>query len=105
MQPVDRLPGTGVRGRVGQVAQAAGDQRFRLELCVSVHEVDESGYRRGGNNGLEVRNTLDLGAMDFMGVAQVLGRFHDLATDVARGDDTCTCTPKGSCTPKGEQKP
>lgn len=60
-------------------------QRFKLEFTARVAQVDEDGRPMNSyyNNGLEVKDTLDLGALDFMGVAGVLAQFHTLASRIA----------------------
>lgn len=53
------------------------DQKFVLRINVSIQETDERGCWIG--NQLEVRDQTEVKAASFLEVAQVLGRFHDLA--------------------------
>lgn len=58
-------------------------QRFKLTVRVNVQEIDQYGSPVGyGGNGLSVEHTLDLGPLDFMGLAGVLGQFHDLSEKI-----------------------
>jgi hypothetical protein len=61
--------------------------KYKLTLNVAIQEVDANGYTSGLNNRLEVRDSQELGSMDFLRIAGVLGRFHDLAQAIAAGDD------------------
>lgn len=57
----------------------ANKQSWRLRVDLVVEEVDP---RTGGttyNNRLSVREELNVGSGTFMEVAQLLGRFHELA--------------------------
>lgn len=58
---------------------------YVLQMNVTIREVDPRGYAVG--QGLEVRHTLALGAMDFLRISGVLGKFHDLAKSVQEGND------------------
>jgi len=63
-------------------------QQFQLVIRVTVNEVDERGYPKGyGGPGLTVEHTVTLGGLDFLGLAGVLGRFHDLAKEVEASQD------------------
>lgn len=62
---------------------APAKSQYRLEVNVSIREVDANGYSNGMNNRLEVRDAQDLGPMDFLEIAGVLGRFHDLKAQIA----------------------
>lgn len=59
--------------------------RYRLDFNVTIREVDERGSTM--NNALEVRDTQQLGAMDFLEIAGVLGKFHDLAQTIKKEKD------------------
>jgi hypothetical protein len=59
--------------------------KYELQMNVTIREVDERGYAMG--QGLEVRHTLNLGAMDFLRISGVLGKFHDLAQSVQEGTE------------------
>ena len=52
------------------------DSKYELEIRVSLHEVN-----RGGN-GLDVSERLEIGGMEFMELAAVLGEFHNLAKQI-----------------------
>lgn len=61
-------------------------QQFQLEVSVEVREVSTlDGYRQVSNyNRLSVRHTIELGALDFLELAQVLGRFHELGETIRK---------------------
>lgn len=58
--------------------------QYELQMHVTIRET-QNGYAMG--QGLEVRHTLALGAMDFLRISGVLGKFHDLAKSVQEGSD------------------
>lgn len=64
-------------------ARAPALPQYELQMNVTIREVDPRGYAMG--QGLEVRHTLSLGAMDFLRISGVLGKFHDLAKSVQEG--------------------
>lgn len=55
-------------------------QRFQLEVRVEVRQV----LPHGGwtNNALTVQHTVELGTLDFLELAAVLGRFHELGEKI-----------------------
>jgi hypothetical protein len=53
---------------------------YQLRMRLEIQEVDEHGERLSA--GLGVDQHADLGPMEFLEVAQVLGRFHELATTI-----------------------
>lgn len=55
--------------------------KYRLTVRINVQEYHDQGYPMSGS-GLNVDETVELGALDFLGIAKVLGRFHDLAQAV-----------------------
>jgi hypothetical protein len=48
----------------------------RYEVMINVAIVDRAAYNSGG---LRVEERFDVSATDFMAVAAILGRFHELA--------------------------
>ena len=61
------------------------NQQFRLNIRVQVQETDEHGHPRNyGGPGLTVEHVVDLGPLDFMGLAGVLGQFHNLAEEIKK---------------------
>jgi hypothetical protein len=58
-------------------------KKFHLEYTIEIVEVDGNGTRLHGN-GLRVSDSMNLNHMGFMEIAQVLGRFHELAETVQK---------------------
>lgn len=56
-------------------------QRFQLEVRIEVREVREYG-QWVGNNALSVNHTVQLGTLDFLELAAILGRFHELGEKI-----------------------
>lgn len=61
-------------------------QRFRLRINVGIRQLQEYPHRGSGNwqetgmnQGLDIDNRIDIGDADFMELAGILGRFHELA--------------------------
>jgi len=66
---------------------------YQLELRMNVVEVDIEDWqdgrgpqivRRGTGQGLTVDHTMQLGALDFMGVAKVLAELHDATNRIVK---------------------
>lgn len=66
-----------------------GEKRYQLNLTMAVVEVTNQGdaerpyWSPNHQNSLRVEQSVDLGALDFLGVAKVLGSLHDAATDIS----------------------
>ena len=63
--------------------------RFRTSVNVRISQLYEyppgSGqWALGGSNGLEISESFDLADADFLQLAGILGRFHELAERVRR---------------------
>jgi len=58
-------------------------KKFELVYSLEIIEVDERGTRVH-NNGLRVSDSVTLHHMGFMEVAQVMGRFHELAEAIRK---------------------
>jgi hypothetical protein len=72
-------------------------QRFQLNIRVQVQETDENGRPLGyGGPGLTVEHVVTLGPLDFMGLAGVLGQFHDLAERIKAGQPEAAPPPPDS---------
>lgn len=56
-------------------------QRFRLVLSMRIEPVDDRGYS-DGREGLSIEDRLTLSADNFLELAGVLSRFHDLAEEI-----------------------
>ena len=52
-----------------------------LNLNLSIHQVEDGRFQ---GQGLEIRDHVTLPAMGFLEVAQVLGRFHELAETIKK---------------------
>lgn len=57
---------------------------YQLEIRATVRRVGPHGEYRGSGEQLTVDHSLSLGTLDFLQLAGVLGRFHDLAEEVKR---------------------
>ncbi len=51
--------------------------RYRMDISVRLAPVEENGYPTGGQ--LEIREDVTIEADNFLEVAGILGKFHDLA--------------------------
>lgn len=56
-------------------------QQFQLEVRVEVREVGPHGEWRG-NNQLSVNHSMTLGTLNFLELAGILGRFHELGETI-----------------------
>lgn len=84
------------------------EQQFRLSVTVQVQETDEHGHPRSyGGPGLRVEQNIDLGPLNFMGLASVLNQFHRLGEEIkaTRGKvDPGACDDRG-CLGYGRKHP
>lgn len=56
------------------------EQHLKLGLRISLQVTDKEG--RYYNQPLEMQQSLDLGMMDFLEMAKILGQFYDLANQI-----------------------
>lgn len=63
--------------------------RYKLNVNLSVQqmEVDEGGYERYQPGSLEVRESIDMGSMDFLAMMKVLGELHTSVKKITTGVD------------------
>jgi hypothetical protein len=54
--------------------------RYQLKIRCEVRQTDDHGGYYG--QGLTVEETIDIGTVDFMETAAVLGRFHELGQEL-----------------------
>jgi hypothetical protein len=64
------------------------NSRFQLQIEMRIEPVDEQGRRNSGES-MTFGERAELGAMGFMELAKVIGRFHDLTEAIrhGQGDD------------------
>ncbi len=55
--------------------------KYKLSMNVRIDQADEHGYPVGGG-GLQILEDLRFEADSFLGIAHVLGRFHELAESI-----------------------
>lgn len=55
--------------------------RYKLRIRCEISQCDDQGYAFGGP-GLTIEETVDLGTVDFLETAAILGRFHDVAENI-----------------------
>lgn len=54
--------------------------KYKLRIRCEISQTDDYGNWHG--QGLTVEETAELGTVDFMETAAILGRFHDVAVDI-----------------------
>lgn len=54
--------------------------RYKLRIRCEIQQTDDHGSYYG--QGLTVEETVELGTVDFMETAAILGRFHDVVADI-----------------------
>lgn len=52
--------------------------KFQLTINLEIEQLDDRGFPMG-RGALQVRDTVQLGALGFLDLAAVLGRFNELA--------------------------
>lgn len=60
--------------------------KYRLELRHSIRKVDQNGNWLSGDT-FTIEDRVDVDAGSFLELAGILGRFHDLAERINRGED------------------
>lgn len=70
--------------------------KYKLRVRVEVQQTDDHGGYYG--QGLTVEETVELGTVDFMETAAILGRFHELGEDIKARQSTIETLPNGHTT-------